>query len=323
MEPLSFLGCAIGICISVAISLPIAIAMEMDSEIAATIVVILMMISGGVGYFAFPMLVDYIQDKKYNSSNEKSRKRTEKTFEYAKENLPESAQNTLAKIKDLDHYEDDKIQSILNSYDGNLILIKSSWSCYSKFHSKVIENNCYTWALKHNYAQTIICKHSNVFNKGFISISKKEITSSYMQYHPEQLVYTGATVGGVSMGGFHTEEAYYTEQFTSSGKYGLFFPIEFEYTSTGKNELSKIKEIYMSKKMLSNLPKELTPFIKEGKLVLNEKEVSSVYTNSLRSALSQGNQYMYQQLSKQCFLEMHMTNDEATSVLNWINSNFK
>lgn len=37
-------------------------------------------------------------------------------------------------------------------------------------------------------------------------------------YHPEQLVYTGATVGNIHTGGFHTEKAYYSQRSYASGR---------------------------------------------------------------------------------------------------------
>lgn len=266
--------------------------------------------------------VDYSL-KEFAAEYKKPGSSQNKEIEQINTKLPKSVKDLLLAIKDLEEYNEENIQSILDSYNGKLILIHSIYSsCRKSEFSKpdYSESSRFKWVLKHDEIETVICGKS-YFRLGALRINKTELSSSYMKYHPEQLVYTGATVGGISMGGFHTEQAYYTEQFTSSGRYGLYFPLNNNLKNFTETE--KIKEIYMSKKTLSNLPKELTPFIKNGKLILNEKEVSSVYTNSLRAAISQGNQYMYQQLSKQCFLEMHMTNDEATSVLNWINSNFK
>ncbi len=50
-------------------------------------------------------------------------------------------------------------------------------------------------------------------------ILKEYIHYNY-NYHPEKTIYTGATVGGISMGGFHTEEAHYTVG--SGSKTGVF-----------------------------------------------------------------------------------------------------
>ncbi|MBE6990226.1 MAG: hypothetical protein E7426_05725 [Ruminococcaceae bacterium] len=46
---------------------------------------------------------------------------------------------------------------------------------------------------------------------------EKGATLSY-EYHPSKLVYTGASSGGISMGGFHQTEAYSTEHVHMSGK---------------------------------------------------------------------------------------------------------
>jgi len=49
-----------------------------------------------------------------------------------------------------------------------------------------------------------------------ITIMKGGIIS--YNYHPSKLIYTGASSGGISMGGFHQTEAYYTEGFSASDK---------------------------------------------------------------------------------------------------------
>ena len=62
-------------------------------------------------------------------------------------------------------------------------------------------------------------ERSNLLNK---VISIKPVYESYLKYNPLEITYTGATVGGVSMGGFHTSgNDYSTKLGGKSGKFQL------------------------------------------------------------------------------------------------------
>lgn len=56
---------------------------------------------------------------------------------------------------------------------------------------------------------------------GLLHIGRAKITN-YKRIDPK-LVYTGATVGGVSMGGFHVEEGGYREQVLQTDTYQLYY----------------------------------------------------------------------------------------------------
>lgn len=85
-----------------------------------------------------------------------------------------------------------------------------------------------------------------------------------LKYHPSKTIYTGASSGGVAMGGFHTTEAYYQERPTKrSGRYIAF--IQFY-----NGERLYIKEIILTDKVLEeakNDPK-IRKFLKRDRLVL-------------------------------------------------------
>jgi len=51
-----------------------------------------------------------------------------------------------------------------------------------------------------------------------VSISSAQGGVLTYKYHPSKTVYTGASSGGISMGGFHQTDAYYTEGVTKTGK---------------------------------------------------------------------------------------------------------
>lgn len=77
----------------------------------------------------------------------------------------------------------------------------------------------------------------NSYSEGFIRIERYKHEN--LKYNPEKLVYTGASVGGVSMGGFHVEKAHYSvESKQKTDYYELYF-----YTPTDKNACGVIEKI--------------------------------------------------------------------------------
>ena len=75
-------------------------------------------------------------------------------------------------------------------------------------------------------------------NYSNLSISVKSSTISNYQYHPSKTIFTGASSGGIAMGGFHTTEAHYTMNQTKTAK-GY---IEFGY---GESRIT-IKEVTLA-----------------------------------------------------------------------------
>lgn len=71
-----------------------------------------------------------------------------------------------------------------------------------------------------------------------LSISVKSSTISNYQYHPSKTIFTGASSGGIAMGGFHTTEAHYTANQIKTAK-GY---IEFGY---GESRIT-IKEVTLA-----------------------------------------------------------------------------
>lgn len=89
----------------------------------------------------------------------------------------------------------------------------------------------------------------------------KDIGIDNYVYHPEQLVYTGATVGGIHAGGFHKEEAYYTQRATASGNavvYCTYGDKDTPYFLIGRVSLNP--QLVEKAKAIS----ELAPLVKEN-----------------------------------------------------------
>ena len=186
------------------------------------------------------------------------------------------------------------------------------------------EKNYYTWLLKNDKAQTVQITQFGE-SPEFPNISLKEISASEQTYHPEQLIYTGATVGGVSMGGFHTQEAYISEKFKSSGKYGLYLPFikpDVPYYDKNSKTNIKIDEIYLSDSLTKKVPQELKTFLKEQKLVLKHENISESKKFLLESAIKSGNPIIYNKALQDFYFETQLTKSECQSIINWISGLF-
>ena len=92
-----------------------------------------------------------------------------------------------------------------------------------------------------------------------------------LKYNPSKLIYTGASSGGVSMGGFHTTEAYYQERPTKkSGRY-------IAYLSFHDGSRIYIKEIILVGKVLDEAKSnpKIRDFLKGDRLVLLNQNAKS------------------------------------------------
>lgn len=92
-----------------------------------------------------------------------------------------------------------------------------------------------------------------------------------LKYNPSKLIYTGASSGGVSMGGFHTTEAYYQERPTKkSGRY-------IAYLSFHDGSRIYIKEIILVGKVLDEAKSnpKIRNFLKGNRLVLLNQNAKS------------------------------------------------
>ena len=92
-----------------------------------------------------------------------------------------------------------------------------------------------------------------------------------LKYNPSKLIYTGASSGGVSMGGFHTTEAYYQERPTKkSGRY-------IAYLSFHDGSRIYIKEIILVGKVLDEAKSnpKIRNFLKGDRLVLLNQNAKS------------------------------------------------
>lgn len=166
-------------------------------------------------------------------------------------------------------------------------------------------------------------EHNNVrFEKPKLSIT--ELFNTNYTYNEERLVYTSATVGFVTTGGFHKEGGDYSSHRSPTGKYGI---TEFDCVDNDYKKMLILNEVYLN----SNLTKKaensnMRKYIKGNNRLYLLHEMSRATSKTLNYASSAvcGNysQYgAYISLENLAKNEMALTKAECEEVKNWLLSN--
>ena len=144
---------------------------------------------------------------------------------------------------------------------------------------------------------------------------EKHRRTSY-KYNPATITYTGATVGGVTTGGFSYDEAHYTskaEGFT--GKYDLW------YTDVDK-KLHLVTDIELSKSLVTSAKKNKTvaQFLKDNTLHLKHEDAKSEHHDAIAWAAKNKDMDIYELTNLMLpELEAKMLNkNEMQAVLDFI-----
>lgn len=153
-------------------------------------------------------------------------------------------------------------------------------------------------------------------NKNYISI--KRFQQQYMKDHEAQLVYTGATVGGVHTGGFHVEEAY------SSFHGGSITDRFYFWVSDGNKKGFILEKVVLDKKLVDEAEQHpvVSRFLNGNTLVLqydNEntkltEEESAIHN---RAAKNRDVSTMVN-ISLRAITEKKLRKDDAKAVLDWM-----
>lgn len=101
-----------------------------------------------------------------------------------------------------------------------------------------------------------------------------------LKYNPSKTIYTGATSGGITMGGFHTTEAYYQERpAKKSGRY-------IAYLQFHDGKRIYIKEIILVGKVLEEAKSnpKIRKFLKGDRLVLLNQNAKSKLDGKLSAS---------------------------------------
>ena len=145
-----------------------------------------------------------------------------------------------------------------------------------------------------------------------------QIMKTHTQYHGPELVYTGATVGGIHTGGFHVNKAHLTEKsLGGSGKYYLYIHID-DYAQLA------VVQIYLTEAMIEQARNDerVSKFLQGNKLCLWHSGNDTQFTNTEKMMLNNAvntNDYAAQlNFSQRASLAKQLTYDECIDVINWI-----
>lgn len=165
---------------------------------------------------------------------------------------------------------------------------------------------------------------ATLFQRSEISASLLKMEPIYTtntKHHDAKLVYTGATVGGVHTGGFHTTKAYLSDTYTgTSGKYHIF-------VKQDNGKVVEIKKIKLTKQLLSEA--KHSPSIR--KFIVNN-EISLRYDND-ETKLTKEEQYILKEavnnydkatqynITQRAFLATQLTQEDCNAIINWVSGN--
>lgn len=149
-------------------------------------------------------------------------------------------------------------------------------------------------------------------NEKYIVI--KEYEHPHFQYNPAELVYTGATVGGVSMGGFHVNEAYESVGLLEkTGKY------ELHYGKQGVIETIQCNFEIGDKKLIEKFKKDSkTLFLENVSQITNDKMTNGIKRKKLSNAIKNNDNEQMSVLTKDFVLAKKLTMEDCVNLKNWI-----
>lgn len=137
-----------------------------------------------------------------------------------------------------------------------------------------------------------------------------------MTDHPAELVYTSATVGGVTTGGFHVNEAYRTESI--GGKTGAYY-----VSLRGYNKSTTVKKVYLQPDMVNSAKSNpiLKTFLNGTTLILRHNVQVNI-PESVRKAAMEYNKVgrydMAAKLLRPYNSVCELTKEECEAVVSWM-----
>ncbi len=148
-----------------------------------------------------------------------------------------------------------------------------------------------------------------------------KLTDTNYHYNEEKLVYTSATVGGITTGGFHVEGGDYSKQQYSTGKYAISNCIAHKEV-----ENICINEIYLNSDLLAKAKESsLEKYIdgKSNRMSL-QHELSIQTQKNLDIAALSGDASLdgiYNKMLSIARAEVSLTKDECIEIKNWLLAN--
>lgn len=191
---------------------------------------------------------------------------------------------------------------------GSMVGVESIYSQIS------LENEQYIIFDKENETAKILRRSA----RSAALLRMEQIQKTYTEHHGPELVYTGATVGGVHTGGFHTTKAYLSEK--GQGPSGRYYIM----TKLNDGTVVILKKILLSQALLEEARKcdAIRKFIVADGLELKyntpDTELTSAEQDILRQAILRGDQATQYNITQRAFLASHLTKEDCAAILNWV-----
>lgn len=149
----------------------------------------------------------------------------------------------------------------------------------------------------------------------------ESISATSYKYNPAKLVYTGATVGGIHTGGFHTTEAYISEHYTggSTGKGHVF--IVCEKKIVGIEKIYLVGDLYQSALKNERIKKFMVDNYISFRNHGEEAKLTQTEQMALQAAIKSGNTAAQYNITQRAFIASHLDLEDIHYIINWIRSN--
>ncbi len=160
-----------------------------------------------------------------------------------------------------------------------------------------------------NNKTIILNKRDFTFTK---QIKVKKYTGTYEQFNPSKTIYTGATVGGITTGGFHQTKAYYSTQVMRTSGHYLYAKVDEPFT---------IEKVKLSPELIEEAKQDerVKKFLRGNTLILNhENQMSSAEADVIKNAISTGNISLSGYMLQKSYDKSLLSYKECQDVLEWI-----
>ena len=161
--------------------------------------------------------------------------------------------------------------------------------------------------------RTFSLDDKNIQLQGKFWVNKSQDYSA--TYHPEKIVYTGATVGGVHTGGIHKEDAYVSASGSSNGR---GYIEHFYYDTT--DSIKRVDSVTLSDELLKHAKKiSAIEDMIDGNVLLLKKPFSQQQMNMLQGAVSNYNAFSQVDIANMS-TSMHMPYWKCVEAAKFLNS---
>ena len=144
-------------------------------------------------------------------------------------------------------------------------------------------------------------------------ISIEKLSDYSLQYHPSQMVYTGATVGGIHTGGFHKTEACYTAKTFSTKKAKLNYTNELDSLNHGQIEMIKLAPA-----LVEDANIRFFSLLVGDCMILSHDDEATMFQRGFDAAVNSGRVDLLQDIAKGSYFAKQLTLEECKDIRNWL-----